>query len=223
VSRYGDVRKTDTTLITHVLDGLVARICIGLPNACTALDDESAAGAYDQVNEMNNALKLLSNEEYDKQWCKALDIITDHSQVHGMISGKACRILSENSFFQQETVAKKFAFALSPAQEVGYAAAWLEGFLQGSGTILLLDENLWNILNNWVIQLEEDIFIQLLPVLRRSFATFSKPERRKLGEKAKSGGNGVGVRTGVSSEAGFNHERASLTLDIVGQLLGIQA
>ena len=223
VSRYGDVRKTDISIIAHVLDSLVARICIGLPNACTALDDESATGAYEQVSEMNNALKLLSNEEYDKQWCKALERMTDHSQVHGMISGKTCRILSENSFFQKEMVAKKFAFALSPAQEVSYVAAWLEGFLQGSGTILLLDENLWNILNNWVTQLEEEVFIQLLPVLRRSFATFSKPERRKLGEKAKNGGNGVSIGIKLSSEAGFNHERASLTLGMVGQLLGIQA
>jgi hypothetical protein len=52
----------------------------------------------------------------------------------------------------------------------------------------LVDENLWNVVNSWVNQLEETDFTKLLPLLRRTFANFSSPERRKLGEKLKNGG-----------------------------------
>ena len=34
VFRYGSVRQTDSALLAHVLDGLIARGAIGLPLAC---------------------------------------------------------------------------------------------------------------------------------------------------------------------------------------------
>ena len=42
VLRYGDVRGTDTGMLGHVVDGLVARIAVGLPLATASLDDEAA-------------------------------------------------------------------------------------------------------------------------------------------------------------------------------------
>ncbi|HEY3111474.1 MAG TPA: DUF5682 family protein, partial [Chloroflexota bacterium] len=42
VLRYGCVRRTDAGMVRHVLDGLVARVVIGLPGACASLDDVAA-------------------------------------------------------------------------------------------------------------------------------------------------------------------------------------
>ena len=221
VSRYGDVRQTNTAIVRHVLDGLVVRISIGLPNACTALDDDSAAGAYEQIGAVNDALRLLQEETYDRAWHDALRALVDHEQVHGTIAGKACRILSESQELEEEAVAQRFAWALSAAQATSYSAAWLEGFLAGSGTVLLLDEALWSLLHRWVAQLEEGPFTEVLPILRRSFSTFTKPERRKLGEKARGGGSVAATKVGGATAAGFNHERAARVLPTVGQLLGI--
>ena len=222
VSRYGDVRKTDVGMIDHVLESLVSRICIGLPNACTALDEDSATDAYEKVDAMHGALKLLRNDAYELSWYETLQIIADHTQVHGLVAGKACRILSENAVWKEVIVAQKFSLALSTAQPISYSAAWLEGFLQGSGMLLLLDDTLWGLLNQWVESLEDEAFTQALPVLRRSFSNFSKPERRKLGEKARHGKTGPSTATQSTGEAGFNHERAALTLPLISQLLGIQ-
>ena len=220
VSRYGDVRQTDTAMIDQVLDSLVTRIGIGLPNACTALNDDSAAGAQKHIVAVNEALQLLRQEAYDQAWQTALRQIVDHEQVHGSVAGKVCRILSERSVLQQEEVTRRFSLALSPAQAVGYSAAWLEGFLDGSGALLLLDETLWSLLNQWVGQLDGEVFAQTLPILRRSFATFTKPERRKLGEKAKSDGQPSVPSTARNTEANFNHERAVRVLPTIKQLLG---
>ena len=46
--RYGNVRQTDTRTIVQVVDGLVARICVGLPVACSSLNDEAAAAMFDR-------------------------------------------------------------------------------------------------------------------------------------------------------------------------------
>jgi len=95
------------------------------------------------------------------------------------------------------------------------AANWLEGFLRGSGTLLLIDEDLWTVVNSWVDQLEESVFTQLLPLLRRTFACFTSPERRKLGEKLKSGG----VKQ-ASIHRPFDETKMEKALPVVMQLLG---
>ena len=43
IARYGNVRQTDAGMVARVLEGLIPRASIGLPGACTSLDDESAA------------------------------------------------------------------------------------------------------------------------------------------------------------------------------------
>ena len=42
VLRYGNVRQTDASMVGHVVGGLVARICVGLPGACATLRTWSA-------------------------------------------------------------------------------------------------------------------------------------------------------------------------------------
>ena len=59
-----NVRQTDTEMISHVVDGLIARICISLPGACASLDDDAAAAMYENVVKVNNAIGLLQKEEY---------------------------------------------------------------------------------------------------------------------------------------------------------------
>jgi Family of unknown function (DUF5682) len=39
ILRYGDVRQTDTSSISIVVDGLITRLCIGLPNSWQVLDN----------------------------------------------------------------------------------------------------------------------------------------------------------------------------------------
>ncbi len=73
--------------------------------------------------------------------------------------------------------------------------------------------------NIWCARgLGEDIFTQVLPLLRRTFANFTSPERRKLGEKVKQGGDSTVVIK--HTEEGFDVERAKKGLPVVWELLG---
>ncbi len=76
-------------------------------------------------------------------------------------------------------------------------AYWFEGFLRASGSVLLLDDNLWQLVNGWLCGLSAQIS-ELLPVIRRTFSNFTTAERRKLGEKAK-GFELNGTDTGIAS------------------------
>jgi hypothetical protein len=71
-----------------------------------------------------------------------------------------------------------------------------------------------------VTQLNGDTFTALLPLLRRTFSSFSAPERRQMGERVKRGelqlANGVEARN-------FDQRRAETVLPIIAQLLGVKS
>ena len=66
--------------------------------------------------------------------------------------------------------------------------------------------------------LNDGSFMELLPILRRTFSEYSLPERRKLGEKAK--GTSAVKRVNAESEA-FNGEDARKVIPLIERLLGI--
>jgi hypothetical protein len=132
-----------------------------------------------------------------------------------------CRLLAEAKEVAEADLATRFSYALSGAQEPAYSAAWLEGFLKGSGMILLLDDVLWHILQAWVSTLEEETFVQLLPLLRRNFSSFTPAERRKIGEKAKAGGS-IPKTAAPADESSFDEDRAAKALPVIAQLIGME-
>jgi len=130
--------------------------------------------------------------------------------------------LSDAKIYHGEMLAVKFNFALSRSGNVSESASWLEGFLKGSGTILIIDERLWSLVDQWVQHLSEEDFIALLPLMRRTFSQFSHAERRKIGDKAKKGGRGITVKMSETSLDNLDEVRAVNALPVVTQLLGIQ-
>lgn len=217
VSRYGNVRKTDAALVLNIVDSMIARICVSLPAACTAVDEDAAAHLLELFGAMTAAVNLLQQPEITERWQKTIAIISTNKNSSPLIAGYATRLMSDYKLLAGEELVKAFYYAMSVSTMPGTAAAWLEGFLKGSGTILLIDNDLWNVVDNWIDQLDEDIFIQVLPLLRRTFSNFTKPERRKLGEKVKSGGSSTDLR---KTETGIDSERAKQGIDIVMKLFG---
>ncbi|HOJ20464.1 MAG TPA: DUF5682 family protein, partial [Armatimonadota bacterium] len=97
--------------------------------------------------------------------------------------------------------------------------AWLEGFLKRSGLLLLHDKELWQVLDTWLTELSAESFAAVLPLLRRTFATFPAPERRQMGERVRLGKAAGSQVPGM--DAGFDAERAVSVLPLAARLLGI--
>jgi len=219
ILRYGNVRQTDAGLIQPVVDGLVARLCIGLPGACASLNDEAAAEMHDRMVNAHEAILLLQNTEYLAQWNKVLVQLADQSGLHGLIAGRCCRLLLDQGLFKSEAVVRRMRLAFSPGVEPAQSAAWVEGLLKGSGLLLLHDDALWAVLDAWVTDLPGDTFKNLLPLLRRTFSTFTQPERRQMGERVKGGGQTPGAQDALTN---FDEQRADQVLELVGKILGVK-
>lgn len=222
VLRYGNVRSTDAGAVAHVVDGLIARSAIGLPLACTGLNDEAAATMYHLMVAAQSAISLLQNPEQQQIWHSALQRVAELAAGHGLLMGRATRILLDVGVFDAEEVARRVSLALSRAADPPQAAAWIEGFMRDSGALLVHDDLLWSIVDDWVMALPAEAFVQVLPLLRRTFATFAQPERRALGERARHGSTALRRRNGaVMAEVAFDAQRAGVALDVALQLLGI--
>lgn len=221
VSRYGNVRQTDEAMMLNIVNSMIARVFVSLPAACVGIDEDSAVALTGQIAQLNESVSLLNQDDQRAEWIRVVQQISTHSQSAPIIAGYCTRLLTDARILQGDELTNRFQYTMSRASNTSESAAWLEGFLKGSGTILLLDDRLWNLVDQWVSQLNEQDFIALLPLMRRTFSQFTHAERRKLGEKAKKSG---GVQVAVVTQTGDNIDvdRAKRALPVVAQLLGIK-
>lgn len=216
ITRYGNVRNTDADLVLGIVNSMITRICISLPAACTGIDEDAALHLFNLFFKMNDAVNLLQQTEITQMWQQTLTAVAGGKNSSPVIAGYATRLLVDHKLIAGNDLVKVFYYAMSAATAPAVTASWLEGFLKGSGTLLLLDNDLWGIINEWIKQLDKDVFTQVLPLLRRTFSNFSQSERRKLGEKVKAGGITIIKKT----ETGFDEERAKKGIPVMMQLFG---
>jgi hypothetical protein len=199
---------------------MIVRVCVSLPAACSAVDEEAANRLLELFFKLNDSINLLQQPEILAEWQRTLSVIATGKNAAPVIAGYTTRLLADHKLVQGEELVQRFHYAMSVAAAPDAAAAWLEGFLKGSGTLLLIDPQLWDVVNNWVCSLDSDTFIGVLPLLRRTFSHYTASERRKLGEKVKSGDGGHGVMAPLMV-ASLDIERAKQGIPVILQLLGI--
>ena len=224
--RYGSVRQDarvaelDLAGIATVVDGLATRICIGLPLACASLDDDAARQMLERVEAVHTGLRLLQRPALLEQWQRTLQQLADQQGLHGLLAGRCCRFLYDQAAFSSEEVARRLRLVISPANDPAQAAAWLEGFLHRSGLLLLHDDALWAILDEWVAALPAASFEAVLPLLRRTFSAFPAPERRQMGERVRRGTLTPSIVADFSTDV--DTARADAALPLLSQLLGLE-
>ena len=130
------------------------------------------------------------------------------------------KLLLDNGIFNSGQVEEKLELALSVGVETAYSASWLEGFLQGAAQLLLYDDSIFKILDAWIAKLDKEKFVEILPLLRRTFSNFSDPERRQIGEKAR--GVKIAGTSELENKSGFNPKRGEKTFPLVTKLLDLE-
>ena len=218
--RYGQARRMDLRLVEQQLEQLVPRLCLQLPAACAGVNEDVAAEVMKKMLALNRSFSILQSAEYDAQWQRALRQIHDSDLAAPLLAGLCSRLLFDKNWESADGTGNKMRFRLSAAQLPADAAAWLEGFLHGSGLLLLHHPALWSILDGWVRDLPADFFQQLLPLLRRTFSRFAPPERGKMLDLAKNGGPSERVFP-EKNTAEWDVERAKPVLDLVRGWFGV--
>lgn len=221
IVRYGDVRQMDFSHVGEMLRAMVARILAGGILVCINIDEEAAAELLNKVVAMDYAMATLNDSEMSDMWKEFIRQMQHTAHVHPLLSGYASRLMYDKGEIAPEAMQHTLSFYSSVGNSPSDMAYWFEGFLRSSGSVLLLDDKLWNLINTWICGLEEEVFMELLPILRRTFSEFTPPERRKLGEKAKHHQE-TGTDTATPTATGYHTEDASQVIPLVCRLLGIK-
>jgi hypothetical protein len=218
VRRYGNVRKTDLDTIARLSDSIFYRMLAGLPISCTGIDEDQAVALSESIQKVHSAVLLLDEADLKNDWIQTLHTITTLLHAAPLVQGLCCKILYDLQYLDAEQTAREFSKALSVSNEPNRSAAWLEGFLKDAATVLLLDEGIWQVVNDWVVTLEESLFIQIIPLLRRTFATYTAVEKRKIAEKVAQG-NTPQLQNRASED--FDAENAQRILPVLEKLMGL--
>jgi hypothetical protein len=189
--RYGDVRETDTTALQQVAEVLALRICTGLANAVAGLDEEGAVAMRRRIDRVSEALGLLAESdaagehELRSRWLQTLRLLVDRTDLQGVLLGRIVRLLVDAE--ELDDVAVRVERALSHGVEASAKAGWVDGFFADGAVLLIHDAELRGLLQRWVAGLDDAEFVDLLPLVRRTFATFSPAERRTLAGRIAAG------------------------------------
>lgn len=229
--RYGDVRGTDTQALSEVAAGLAERVFVGLPPACAGLDGDAAAEMRGHVDAVHAAVGLLEDDGtagHRGRWHSVLRVLAARDSVAGVIRGRCARLLLDDGQLAEGEAARLMGLALSPGTGPAEAAAWIEGFVgggSGGGLLLVHDERLLTLVDDWLTGVSADAFTDVLPLLRRTFSAYESGVRRTLGELVRRGPAGAGPAAAVGTAPpgfapGLDQARADAVLPVLRLLLG---
>ena len=214
--RYGDVRSTDAGSLRDVVDGIVVRILAGLPAAARSLDDDAAAVLVERLAGLQGALAVIDHPARRHDLPVVLvDLAT--SGGHGLVQGRATRLLHDADVWSVDAVQRRLSQALSGGTPPATGAAFVEGFLAGSGSVLIHDADLLAVVDGWLSSLRADAFDGVVALLRRTFGAFEAAERRQLMQLLTDGA--VERRSGFGADV--DPDRAAAVLATVRHMLGL--
>jgi Family of unknown function (DUF5682) len=220
--RYGDVRGTDPGRLGEVAVEMITRICAGLPAAVTSLDETAERAMRERIDTVHSATGLLADSGSRNRWLDTLGRLVPRCPP--LISGRLTRLLLDAGRLSPDGAAAWMSRELSAAAPAAAAAAWAEGFLAGSGLLLLHDDKLLGLADGWLAGLSAEAFATVLPALRRTFGEFAPPERRAIGDKAAGlDGTGRPPVTAAAADDNLDHDRAAAAVRAVAAILDRRA
>ena len=183
--RYGDVRGTDTGSLTGVVEALLARVCAGLPAAVgpsTTTPHSSCASGSRRCTRRWRCTSSPRRPELARHGAGARRP-PRRRRPAGRAGGAAAARRRPDRAAGGRRAARPAR--CRGARRRSDRAAWVEGFLAGGGALLVHDRDLLALLDAWVCELAEQDFVDVLPLLRRTFGTFAAGERRQVADRVR--------------------------------------
>jgi hypothetical protein len=202
-----------------VFDEIVGRVVAGLGQATEGLGDDAARAMVERMSAVQAALAVVDHPARHAEYPTVLAALADARRVHGLVHGRAVRLLHDAGQWAPAEVQARLGRALTPGTPAADGAAFVEGFLAGSGTVLLHDDQLLKVVDGWVASLRADMFDSVVALLRRTFGAFEPAERRQLGVLLSTGRVERLAAMGDDVDA----DRALAGLATVRALLGLSA
>jgi hypothetical protein len=166
--------------IADVAQAVLTRICAGLAPALGGLDDDAARAVQGPLERTHEVVPLLPQGPARDGWYAALELAAQRRDLPPLLAGRIVRLLMDVGVITRGEAADRLHAALSVGATPAEKARWVEGFTAGGALLLIYDDALLGVLDRWVRSLDDTEFLQVVPLVRRSFGGFSPAERGNL-------------------------------------------
>lgn len=180
ILRYGTARPIPEGQLKALVSSVSAEINAGTLSAAMDIEPAEAQQMRQAMNGYDHALGLFDDDHLTQMWRRELAGIVGHDRSAPAIAGLALRLLHDCQAWPVDDVAASFSRALTPPAAPAAAGAFVESFLGGGAEVLVQDRDLLAALDQWLLGLEDDNFVELLPMLRRGFADFAESGRQRI-------------------------------------------
>jgi hypothetical protein len=180
-ARYGQARQVDVGSLAVLAERLAVEAALGLRYAARNMDDAAAAALVQALRQAQAGLQLLEVEaDTERVWFEALEQVAQDGSAAGFAAGAAANLLHAAERLDSDEAVALLARRLSPGTPTTWAAQFVEGFFTSAAARLIFDVPLRQALDQWIRGLDEDDFLDYLPLLRRVFAELDQMERGRL-------------------------------------------
>ena len=218
VLRYGTARELPEAELRSLIHALSVEVNAGVRIASHNLDEDAAAARVAAMRGYSEALLLFGDDTLSESWQQQLMAIVKDDQVAAQVIGLSLRRLHDLRALDLVEISN--AFSLRTRGETPQrAGAFVENFLAGGSEVLLQDQPLLHLLDEWLCELTEESFVESLPLLRRSFSGYDPVARRRLMERVAKGAHKA-AHADLRPEAGSS-EAFERALPLLYQILGI--
>lgn len=187
LARYGSAREMSLEHVATLVQRLSIQAALALPYACRNLNEEESERYRKALEDAHRALLLSEqDDEVMQPWWLALQQLVENDNTTPLVSGLAARLRYQAQLLEDGALQDLLDRALSPALPSTQAARFFEGFFSGAVDRLLFDAVLLQAVEQWLLQLDEETFVESLPLLRRVFSDLDASERKRLLDAALS-------------------------------------
>lgn len=208
--QYGSIRKIDLEPLIPIIQQLFLRASLVMVAQCNC-DALTAPNIMSAINQMDQVNNQLYDSLDSKTWSGALEELAQRDDLNATLSGLAFAILLENNVFQEVHCQQMIAFRMSIGVPVDIAAAWFEGFSNRNRYALLSRAYVWQAVDEYVHNLDDEQFKRANVTLRRALSDFSAAQKDSLATL-------LGELWGVDSIASSTYINAPLSADEAAQL-----
>lgn len=220
-TRYSNVRGIDNTHLAALVQVMVARVCVGLYAEVRNLDDDEAQSAGSLLVDVRDALSLSEDADSTQLFVQSVCELVDRADVPGYLSGLSLRIAVDSGVVDADGMVLRVSKALSAGHDATDKAHFVSGLCSAAPEVVATDTALIGALDMWLMSLNSDEFVAVVPYLRRTFGGFPRPARDAILRAAVSVTPGTRQESPVVSGA-VSAARGPQPYDLLATWLGFE-
>ncbi len=177
---YGSIHKIDIQFIQEVLDYLIPKLVIALPDSVKFIDNDRSLKLLEVLSVIQVFFDKYKNHNYADLYKEQCLLILKDELSHPRIQGKIWNLALERKHIKWDLFLEFIQLQFSNYTDIPKAALWFEGFLHNQSAFYLLHPEVLNALDQWLQNLVDEDFKKYLPLLRRVFDLIELSERKRI-------------------------------------------